>query len=129
VGFVVTKAGAIQWFWGAFDIPAYEENAVPTGEDAPAFPYITYQFVSDVLGYPVAMTASIWYRSTSWVDANAKAEQVSKWIGRSGKIVPCDGGAVWIRRGSPFSQSMRDATDDSIKRKVINITAEYLTAD
>ena len=42
---------------------------------------------------------------------------------------PCDGGAVWLKRAEPFAQSMGDSNDDMIKRKIINISAEYLTAD
>jgi hypothetical protein len=46
-----------------------------------------------------------------------------------GKTLPCDGGAIWIKRGSPFSQNMGDPNDDLVKRKYINITAEFFTAD
>ena len=31
----MTKAAAIYNFWAGFGIPAYEENSVPSGEDAP----------------------------------------------------------------------------------------------
>lgn len=125
----MTKAAAIQSFWESFGLSAFEENSVPTGKDAPAFPYITYEFVTDALESDVAMTASLWYRDSSWVQINAKTDEISAGIGRGGKIIPCGGGAIWIRRGSPFAQSMGDDTDDMIKRKYINITAEFLTAD
>lgn len=125
----MTKAAAIYQFWGSFGLPQYEENSVPTGEDAPEFPYITYQMVTDSFGYETALTASIWYRSESWVEANAKSDAVSTYIGRGGKIIPCDGGAIWIKRGTPFSQSMSDEIDTMIKRKYLNITAEFITAN
>ena len=126
---MTTKAATIYEFWNSFEMPAYEENSVPTGEDAPKFPYITYQLVTDSLGNEVAMTASLWYRGTSWVEANAKTEEVSQRIGRKGAVLDCNGGKVWIKRGTPFAQNMGDESDNLIKRKYLNITAEYLTAD
>ncbi|MBO5714951.1 MAG: hypothetical protein J6S23_00975 [Clostridia bacterium] len=75
------------------------------------------------------MTASLWYRSTSWAQANAKAEEISEAISLGGKIIKCDGGRIWIKRGTPFAQRMGDETDSLIKRIYINITAEFFTAD
>ena len=126
---MTTKAATIYEFWNSFEMLAYEENSVPTGEDAPKFPYITYQLVTDSLGNEVAMTASLWYRGTSWVEANAKTEEISQRIGRKGAVLDCNGGKVWIKRGTPFAQNMGDESDNLIKRKYLNITAEYLTAD
>ena len=122
----MTKAAAIYQFWSSFGLPAYEENTVPT--DA-AFPYITYQLVTDSFDREVPVTASIWYRSESWTGINAKTEEISQTISRGGKIIPCDGGAIWLKRGKTFAQSMGDESDDLIKRKYLNITAEFMTAD
>lgn len=122
----MTKAAAIYQFWNSFGLTAYEENTVPTDAD---FPYITYQLVTDSFDYEVPITASIWYRSESWTAINAKTEEVSQKISRGGKIIPCDGGAIWLKRGQPFAQSMGDESDNLIKRKYLNITAEYMTAD
>ncbi|MBQ7932582.1 MAG: hypothetical protein IJ334_16420, partial [Clostridia bacterium] len=118
----MTKAGAIHSFWSSFGLNAYEENAVPTGDDAPEFPYITYELMMDDLGNDTAMTASVWYRSTSWVEANAKAEEIGRRIRFGGILRHCDGGRIWIMRGVPFAQSMGDESDDRIRRKIINIT-------
>lgn len=125
----MTKAAAIYEFWSSFGLKAYEESSVPTGEDAPSFPYITYQLVTDSFGNEVIMAASLWYRSSSWLDVNAKAEEISRAISLGGKIIRCDGGAVWLKRGAPFAQNMKDESDDLIKRKYLNITAEYFTAN
>ena len=122
----MTKAAAIYQFWNSFGLTAYEENTVPT--DA-AFPYITYQLVTDSFYREVPVTASLWYRSESWTAINAKTEEISQKISRGGKIISCDGGAIWLKRGQPFAQNMRDESDDLIKRKYLNITAEFLTAD
>lgn len=125
----MTKAAAIQSFWQSFELEAYEENSLPTGDYAPEQPYITYELITDSFDSDVPLTGSLWYRSSSWIEANAKSEEISRYIGRGGVILPCDGGAVWIRRGSPFSQGMGDDNDDMLKRKYINITADFLTAD
>ena len=122
----MTKAAAIYQFWSSFGLTAYEENTVPT--DA-AFPYITYQLVTDSFEREIPLTASIWYRSESWTGINAKTEEISQKISRGGKIISCDGGVIWLKRGQPFAQNMGDENDDLIKRKYLNITAEFMTAD
>ena len=122
----MTKAAAIYQFWSGFGLTAYEENTVPA--DA-AFPYITYQLVTDSFYREIPLAASIWYRSESWTGINAKTEEISQKISRGGKIIPCDGGAIWLKRGQPFAQNMGDESDNLIKRKYLNITAEFMTAD
>ena len=122
----MTKAAAIYQFWNSFGLTAYEENTVPTDAD---FPYITYQLVTDSFDREIPLTASLWYRSESWTAINAKTEEISQEISRGGKILSCDGGAIWLKRGQPFAQNMGDESDDLIKRKYLNITAEFMTAD
>ncbi len=125
----MTKEAALYNFWASFGIPAYEESSVPTGENAPNFPYITYQVVTDSIGYDTAMTASVWYRSSSWIEPNAKAREIDKRISLSGVLLPYDGGALWLKRGTPFAQNMGDDADDMIRRKILNVSAEYISAD
>ena len=122
----MTKAAATYQFWNSFGLTAYEENSVP---DEAAFPYITYQLVTDSFYREVPVTASLWYRSESWAAINAKTEEISQKISRGGKIISCDGGAIWLKKGQPFAQNMGDESDDLIKRKYLNITAEFMTAD
>lgn len=124
-----TKAAAIHAFWSRFGLKAYQDDSVPTGDDAPQFPYLTYTLATDALGVDVALSASLWYRGTSWVAPNAKAEEIAAAIGRGGVLLDCDSGKIWLKRGSPFAQSMGDPEDAMIKRKYLNITAEFLTAD
>ena len=122
----MTKAAAIYQFWNSFGLTAYEENTVP---DDAKFPYITYQLVTDSFDHEVPVTASLWYRSESWTAINAKTEEIGQKISRGGKIIHCDDGAIWLKRGQPFAQNMGDESDDLIKRKYLNITAEFMTAD
>ena len=122
----MTKAAAIYQFWNSFGLTAYEENSVP---DDATFPYITYQLVTDSFDREIPLTASLWYRSESWTEINAKTDEISQKISRGGKIISCDGGAIWLKRGQPFAQNMGDESDDLIKRKYLNVTAEFITAD
>lgn len=120
----MTKAAAIYQFWSGFGLTAYEENTVP---DDAEFPYITYQLVTDSVDSDVQSATSLWYRSDSWVEINAKMEEISAFIGSGGKIIKCDGGRIWIKRGHPFAQNMRDESDPEIKRKYLNISIEFFT--
>lgn len=122
------KFQVLQSFWGSFGIPAYDVNTVPTGDNRPSLPYITYNVVVSDLGSPVAMSASLWYYGTSWEPITAKLNDISFAIGRGGRVLPVNDGAVWLKKGVPFAQRMSDP-DDMIRRILINIEAEYLTAD
>lgn len=123
------KEAALHLFWASFGISAYEENTVPTGDSAPAFPYLTYSVATSDLGLETMISASLWYRSDTWTDINEKANDIALRIGRGGCVIHCDEGAIWLKKGLPFSQNMGDESDDLIKRKYINIIAEFLTAD
>lgn len=126
----MTKASALYNFFSSFDIDAYEETLVPTGDEAPKFPYLTYQLITDSFDNEVLIPVSLWYRSeASLLALNTKTEEISQRIGRGGVFLDCDGGKIWIKRGSPFAQTMSDPEDNTIRRKYINITAEFLTAD
>ena len=122
----MNKAAAIHQFWSGFGLTAYEENTVPS--DA-AFPYITYQLVTDAFDNDVAMTASLWYRGESWRDVNEKEREISAYIGIGGVIIKRADGRIWLKKGTPFAQNMGDESDNLIKRKYLNVTAEFLTAD
>lgn len=125
----MTKEAALHYFWSSFDWATYEATSVPTGDNAPKFPYLTYSVATDSIGQSVALTADLWHRGTSWAIVNELCQRISDTIGSGGKIISCDGGCIWLNRGSPFAQNMSDPNDDLIKRKHINISAEFMTAD
>ena len=121
------KFEALQEFWSSFGISAYDENTVPTGDSRPALPYITYEAAVGSLGDFVTMNASLWYYGPSWSAITAKLAEIEAGIGRGGVMLPVDGGALWIKKGSPFAQRMSDP-DDMIRRIVMNVEAEFITA-
>lgn len=123
----MTKGAALFTFFSGFGWPGHVDTAVP--EDA-ALPYLTYTPVFDAWdGGPVALTVNLWDRTESESAMNAKAQEISAAIGLGGKLLACDGGYIWLRRGTPFAQPVLNAEDPTIKRRYINITAEYLTKD
>lgn len=120
---LMDKLQAYTNFWNGFDLKAYDETSVP---DNSVMPYITFEMMEDDFGNTLALTASIWYRSTSWVEAVAKSNEIRNAIGKGGKIVPYDDGAFWIKKGRPWAQHMAEDNDDSVRRTIINIEVEFI---
>lgn len=126
----MTKEATLYQFFSSFGIEAYEVNSVPTGDDSPVFPYLTYNTITGSFGEDnVSLTVYLWYRSSSWLEINAKTDEISRRIGLGGIMLPCNGGAIWLLRGTPFAQSVGGDPDNMVKAKYINITAAYMTAD
>jgi hypothetical protein len=123
------KEQALHKFWSGFGLTAYDENTVPDNAlTTNGGKYLTYNVATASLDEPTPLYANLWYKSSSWAEITVKANEMSEAIGRGGKIVPFDGGKIWICRGTPFSQRMPDE-DDTIRRIYINVMAEYLSAD
>lgn len=117
------KLQAYHSFWASFGWKAYDETSVP---DIAVLPYITYEVAVDYFDNELALTASLWSRSTSWVDITAKEKEIAELIGRGGLIIPYAGGGLWIKRGNPWAQRMSDSSDDMIRRIVLNISIEFI---
>lgn len=123
------KEQALHQFWSGFGWAARDENTVP--DDAMTRyegHYITYGVSTSALGEPIPIYGHLWAKDTSWRGITAKAEQISQEITVGGKLIPYDGGYLWICRGVPFSQRLAD-DDDTIRRIYINLMAEFLSAD
>ena len=122
----MTKGAALQAFFGGI-MTAYAASAVP---DDATLPYLTYDLITSAWGDgEVGLTVNMWFRTTSEKEPNAAVDKLSKAIGLGGVQLQCDDGIIWLKRGSPWAQSLTDETDKTIKRRYINVTAEYLTID
>lgn len=119
----MNKMQTLNAFWNGFGIKFYDENTVP--DDTP-FPYGTYEASTDEFGSVLAQSASLWYRDSGWASATAKEQQIADSIGRGGKIIPYDGGALWIQKSRPWAQRMGDPSDEMIRRIVLNVAVEFL---
>lgn len=122
----MTPEAAIYAFLSSFAIPAYASSSVP---DQAAFPYITYDLVLGEWGQPeVNMPVNVWYRTDSEALPNAKVREIGERIGMGGVLLHCDGGALWLKKGSPWAQAVTvEGEDEKVKRRYVNINIEYLT--
>ena len=121
------KAQALHQFWSSFGLTAIDESsAYDSTIELPAN-YITYEVQTANFGDSVALTASLWYRSTSWAAISQKAEAIAEYLGWGGKLLPIDNGYVWIKQRTPFAQRMA-VEQDSIRRIILNISVDFLSA-
>ena len=122
---MTTKAAAIQSYLEGFGIPVYAASSVP---DEAAMPYLTYTMINDAFtGSETNMEANLWYYGDGEAAPNAKAQEISDSLGLGGRMLRCDGGAIWVKRGSPFCQVVTESTDDKVKRRYINFSMEFIT--
>ena len=117
----MTKDEALQSFFEKFGIPAYPEGTEPKNVQ---MPYLTYAPTFDSIGQQVSIPVNLWCRTESEAVPNAKAQEIAKLLPM---YVACDGGAILLTRGTPWCQAMTLPEASNIKRRYINIVAEYLT--
>lgn len=123
----MNKDAAIQDFFSSFGLTAYPASSVPTsGDDMPSFPYLTYTASTDSDLSRMQISASVWYRSTSWAEINRKVRQISQEVG-GGIVIECDEGGIIVRKGTPFAQPLGDDADNMVKRKILNFEFLYAT--
>lgn len=122
----MTPEAALFQFLSGFGIPAYASTSVP---DDAQMPYLTYDLVvsggwdSGEVNVPVR----IWDRTTSEARMNSMVRDVAAMVPLGGTTVPCDGGMLWVKRGSPWAQAVED--EDNIKCRYINVDIEYLVVE
>lgn len=121
------KWQAQQAFWEGFGLPAYDENTVP---DEAKEPYITYQAIDGNLDAQTQVSASLWYHSNSWAAISQKASEIAKAINDMPTAVKIDGGYMKIRLsdGTPFAQRMNEPDDRQVRRILMTVEIEFLTA-
>ena len=121
----MTPEAALYQFLSSFGIPAYTTASVPHDAE---FPYITYQLVvGEMFGGEVNVPINVWYRTESEAQPNAKVREMYDRLGFGGTTVRCDGGMLWLKRGSPWAQALEiEGEDEKIKRRYVNINVEYL---
>lgn len=127
----MNKLQALHSFWAGFNIPAYDENTVPEekeriSKNGTAYPYLTYEAKDDDFGNEMPATINLYYFGSSWAGVTEKEMEIANAITRGGKYVKYDGGAVLIRKASPWAQRLEDANNEMIRRIVLNTTIEFL---
>ena len=86
--------------------------------------FVKVEISVDDFDYPVAQTANLWDRGTSWQAITQKEMEIADYIGRGGLVITYDDGAMWIKKGAPWAQRLPDS--ENIKRIVLNIEVEFL---
>lgn len=123
------EAALYQWLNG-FGIPVYAATSTPSeGDDEwQGFPYITYDLViGEWADGETNVPVNVWYRTDSEAEPNAKVREIREALRHGGVTVPCDGGMLWIKQGSPWAQAIRvEGEDEKVKRRYVNINVEYL---
>lgn len=120
----MTKNKALYTWFNEF-MPFYRASSVP--KDV-VMPYGTYEYTDGAFDAgEIGLTVNLWFRTESEAIPDEKAQELSKRIGYGGVYLPCDEGYIWLKRGSPWCQSLTYEEDPAIKRRYINVTAEYLT--
>lgn len=118
---MTTREAAIYEFFSSFGIPAYASSATPAQA---VMPYITYDLVIGDFYYEVAMNANVWYKTDSEAEPNKKIREIESEL-KGGKLLTYDGGAVWVKKGSPWCTSVKDE-DNTVKRRYLNFDLEYI---
>lgn len=120
----MTKNKALYAWFNEF-MTFYRDTAVPYDAE---LPYGTYDYVESAWdGGETAITVNLWFRTESEATPDEAASELAELIGYGGTILDCDEGYIWLKKGSPWCQSLTDDSDNAIKRRYINLTAEYLT--
>lgn len=128
MGADMTPEAAIYAFLSGFSVPAYASSSVP---DHAEFPYITYDLViGEWLQGEADMVVNVWYRTDSEAAPNAKVREIGAAIGHGGVALPCDGGFLWLKKGSPWAQAVTiEGEDERVKRRRLNVAIETMTFD
>lgn len=120
-----TKAAAFHAFLeAASGLTAYAASAVP---DDAQMPYATYAWAEGAWGDgDVSVQVDLWFRTESEAVPNAAVAELGKALGLSGAQLQCDGGGMWVKRGSPWAQAVADG-DNAASRRYVNIDIEFFT--
>jgi len=120
----MTVTAAIQSFFESFGMSAYPAAAVP---ETVMFPYITYTLaLGDLYGGEVALSAELWMLTESEAEINASALKIGNSLGAGGKLLICDGGAVWLKKGTPWCTAVKEEQMPTVKRRALNLSAEFI---
>jgi len=119
----MTKTQALYNFFSSFGLDAYPVDNVPNDT---TFPWLTYETSIASFNESTSIQIHLYYHTKSEATPNAKVEEISKKIGLGGTCVAYEGGLIWIKKGTPFANSIPDQNDTSIKHRAINLVLEFL---
>lgn len=119
---MTTREAAIYEFLSSFGIPAYTSASVPEQAE---YPYLSYNLaIGDFVSGPVDMSVDLWYYTESEAKPNEKVHEIEQALGTGGKTITYDNGAVWIYKGNPWCQSVKDQ-DNAVKHRYLIFELQF----
>lgn len=118
----MTQTEALYKFFSSFGIPAYPANSVP---ETTKYPWLTYEAKTGFWGDSVSCAVNIYYHTESERLPNAKAQEIADEIGLGGIQLHCDTGAIWVKRGTPWSVPIAEE-DSATKHRQLMTILEFL---
>ena len=118
----MTREAALDAFFNSFGIKAFPATSEPRDTE---FPWLTYETTSGNWGDDTStIVVKLWFHTDSEAIPNAKVRQISESIGVGGKVISYTDGKVWLKRGTPWCNSIPDEADIAVKCKALNILVE-----
>lgn len=116
---MTSTATALYNFFSSFGIPAYVTDNIP---DNVQMPYITYDLVEPEPLSVGLLSASVWYRGTSYAEISAKVDQIKAAIG-NGLSLKTSSGVIHLfrEREGAFVRMMNDPNRET-KRAYLSMT-------
>lgn len=95
---------ALHGFFSGFGIPVFIESQVDSGQ---AMPYLTYDpVIPGGFNESAAFHARLWFPTSGGnIPILGKTDEISASL-HGGLVLPCEGRAILLRKGSPWAQSM-----------------------
>lgn len=117
--------GALSAFFSGFDIPVYPEDFIPKNA---SLPYLTVLPVIPAdWGQQTAFHARLWYPSNGGKRPILKKSDEIRTALADGKTIPCEGGAIFLRAGDPWAQSMDNPAENYLCTYLNFEVTSYLT--
>ncbi len=86
---------------------------------------MTYEGTVGNVGDQVSITVNLWFNTTSELIPNRKVEEIAQAISMGGCTLTHDDGAIWVKRGRPWCNSL-EGEQSRIKRRILNIDLEFM---
>ena len=120
---------ALYAFFSGFGIPAYGEGEVPLYDESGREirpPYITVQLIAPDWRGARPFYARLWYRSRTYAEINAKADEIAEAIGEGASVTTAHG-CVVINRDDNFLQYQPQAGDETLKCAYLSMVLQNCT--
>ena len=124
MGLNMTKSQALNEFFNSFGITAFPNTSIP---EESVFPWLTYENkIGNAGDSPISISVNLYYYTDSEAVPNKKVEEIADALGLGGKMLPYDGGAIWIQRGNPWCIAVPDESNSAIKKRQLDMTLTFL---